>query len=482
LTLKNSLEYLDSLRRLDLQMFLFGELTTNVVDHPMTRPAANAVANTYGLAQQPEHEDLLTASSHLSGDKINRFTHIHQSRNDLIRKIKMLRLMGQKTATCFQRCAGMDALNTVSAVTFEMDRQMGTEYHRRFNDFLHYVQQEDLVCSAAMTDPKGDRRLTPGQQENPEAYLRMVDRSAGGIVIRGAKLHITGALNAHEILVVPTRNMRPEDKDYAVACAVPSNSKGVSYIYGRQSCDTRKLEAGEIDVGNSGFGGQEAVIVFDDVFVPKERVFMMGEHQFCSRVVELFGAYHRSSYGGCKSGLGDVLIGAAALIADYQGTSQAAHVKDKLVEMTHLNETLYACGLASSAEGYRLPSGGYVVNSLLANVCKLHVGRFPFEIVRLAQDIAGGLMVTLPSEKDLKNPRLSELLHRYLQGVPDIPAESRVRVLRLIENISLGTGAVGYLTESLHGAGSPQAQRIMIERESNLEHKKRLASDIARLG
>ncbi|MBE9502234.1 MAG: 4-hydroxyphenylacetate 3-hydroxylase family protein [Dehalococcoidia bacterium] len=479
--LKTKEDYFDSLRRLNLRLFMFGERIENIVDHPIVKPSANSVAATYELAQLPEHEDLLIASSHLAGERINRFTHIHHSRDDLIKKIKMLRLLGQKTATCFQRCAGMDALNTVSAVTFEIDREFGTDYHQRFNAFLSYVQKEDLVCSAAMTDPRGDRRLTPSQQKDPDSYLRVVDETANGIVIRGAKLHITGALNSHEIIVLPTRAMRPEDRDYAVACAIPSDSKGVSYIYGRQSCDTRKLEGGEIDVGNPDFGGQEALIVFDDVFVPRERVFMMGEHQFCSRVVEVFGAYHRSSYGGCKSGLGDVLIGAAALIADYQGTSQAAHIRDKLVEMTHLNETLYACGIACSAEGSELPSGGYLVDRLLANVCKLHVGRFPFEMVRLAQDIAGGLVVTLPSEKDYKHPELGQLLQKYLQGVPEIATEARVHILRLMENMTLGTGAVGYLTESLHGAGSPQAQRIMIEREANLEHKKQLARDIARV-
>jgi len=479
--LKTKEDYFDSLRRLNLRLFMFGERVERMVDHPIVKPSANSAATTYELAERPEYEDLLIASSHLTGERINRFTHIHHSRDDLIKKIKALRLLGQKTATCFQRCAGMDALNTMSAVTFEIDREFGTDYHQRFNAFLSYVQKEDLVCSAAMTDPKGDRRLTPSQQKDPDSYLRVMDKTANGIVIRGAKLHITGALNSHEIIVLPTRAMRPEDRDYAVACAIPSDSKGVSYIYGRQSCDTRKLEGGEIDVGNPGFGGQEALIVFDDVFVPRERVFMMGEHQFCSRVVELFGAYHRSSYGGCKSGLGDVLIGAAALVAEYQGASQAAHIRDKLVEMTHLNETLYACGIACSAEGYELPSGGYLVNRLLANVCKLHVGRFPFEMVRLAQDIAGGLVVTLPSERDYKHPELGQLLQKYLQGVPEIATEARVRILRLIENMTLGTGAVGYLTESLHGAGSPQAQRIMIEREADLEHKKQLARDIARI-
>ena len=257
--MKTREEYLESLRRLSPPLFMFGEKVESVVDHPMVRPSTNSVAMTYELAQSPEHGDLLTASSHLTGSRINRFTHVHQGRDDLIKKIKMLRLMGQKTATCFQRCAGMDALNTVSAVTFEMDRELGTEYHSRFNAFLGRVQSEDLVCSAAMTDPKGDRRLTPSQQKDPDSYLRIVDQTADGIVIRGAKMHITGALNSHEIIVLPTRQMRAEDRDYAVACAVPADSRGVSYIYGRQSSDTRKLEGSEIDVGNLGFGGHEAL-------------------------------------------------------------------------------------------------------------------------------------------------------------------------------------------------------------------------------
>ena len=243
---------------------MFGEQVKNAVDHPMVRPAANSVAATYDLAQLPEHRDLLTATSHLTGDSINRFTHINRSRDDLIKKIKMLRLLGQKTATCFQRCAGLDALNTASAVTFEIDQKSGTDYHQRFNAFLGYVQKENLVCCAAMTDPKGDRRLTPSQQKNPDAYLRVVDETPSGIVVRGAKMHITGALDSHEIIVLPTRAMRPEDRDYAVACAIPRDSKGVSYVYGRQSCDTRRLEEGEFDVGNPGFGGHEALIVFED--------------------------------------------------------------------------------------------------------------------------------------------------------------------------------------------------------------------------
>ena len=220
-------------------------------------------------------------------------------------------------------------------------------------------------------------------------------------------------------------------------------------------------------------------MIFDNLFVPWENVFMCGETEFSGALVERFAGYHRQSYGGCKVGVGDVLIGAAALAADYNGAAKASHIKDKLIEMMHLNETLYACGIACSAEGRRTASGNYLIDLLLANVCKQNVTRFPYEIARLAEDIAGGLMVTMPSEKDLRHPEIGKWVEKYLQGVASAPTEDRCRILRLIENITLGTAAVGYRTESMHGAGSPQAQRVMISRQGNLEHKKKLAKKIA---
>ena len=474
-----SREYLESLRKLNLKVYMFGQQVENLVDHPMIRPSINSVAKSYELAGQPEYEELITATSSLTGGKINRFTHLHQSTDDLIKKVKMLRLMGQKTASCFQRCVGFDAFNAVDSVTKEMDDSLGTGYHRRFRNFLRYVQENDLVVDGAMTDTKGDRSKRPSQQEDPDLYLHVVDKNKDGITVRGAKVHQTGALSSHEILVMPTQAMGEEDRDYAVCFAIPADSPGITYIYGRQSCDTRKLEGGTIDVGNCRYGGHEAMVIFDEVFVPWERVFMCGEYKFAGILVERFAGYHRQSYGGCKVGVGDVLIGAAAQVAEYNGTAKASHIKDKLIEMIHLNETLYACGIACSSQGQPTASGTYLIDLLLANVCKQNVTRFPYEIARLAEDIAGGLMVTMPSEKDLRHPEIGKYIEKYLKGVSGVPTETRLRMLRLIENITLGTAAVGYRTESMHGAGSPQAQRIMIARQSDLEHKKKLARVIA---
>jgi len=472
-------EYEESLRKLNLKVYLQGELVENVVDHPIIRPSLNSVKATYALAEDPEYAELMTVTSSLSGKKINRFCHLHQSTEDLVKKVKMQRLLGQKTSACFQRCVGMDAINAVDSTTFEMDAKLGTNYRKRFLKFLAKMQEEDWTVDGAMTDPKGDRGLGPSQQEDPDLYVHVVEKREDGIVVSGAKAHQTGALNSHMILVMPTISMGKADADYAVSFVAPSDAEGIIYIYGRQSCDTRKLEGGSIDVGNSQFGGHEALMVFDKVFIPWEDVFMCGEYEFSGMLVERFAGYHRQSYGGCKVGVGDVLIGAAALIAEYNGAAKASHVKDKLIEMVHLNETLYACGIACSAEGTKTASGNYIINLLLANVCKQNVTRFPYEIARLAEDIAGGSMVTLPSEKDLRHPEIGKVVEKYFKGIASVPTEHRMRVLRLIENLTLGTAAVGYRTESMHGAGSPQAQRIMISRQGNLAQKKELAKAIA---
>ena len=431
---------------------MFGQRVSNVVDDPIIRPSMNAVALTYELAHRPEHEDLMTAVSHLSGKRINRFTHIHQSVQDLVKKSKMGRLLGSKSGCCFQRCVGMDALNALSMTTYDLDRKHGTEYNRRFLDYLAYVQENDFTCDGAMTDPKGDRSLPPHKQNDPDLFLRVVEEKADGIVVRGAKAHQTGAVNSHEVIVMPTMTMRAEDRDYALSFALPSDAEGITYIMGRQSCDTRKLEGATFDIGNIRYGGHEALVVFDDVFVPWERVFMFREYDFSGQLVEQFASFHRQSYA-CKVGVGDVLIGAAQTVAEYNGAAKASHIKDKIIEMNQLNETLFCGCLACASEGHREPSGTYYVNALLANVHKQNVTRFPYEISRLAQDIAGGLMVTLPSEKDLESEEVGKWLRKYYPTKADVPLENRMRILRLIENLTLGTAAVGYLTESMHGGG-----------------------------
>lgn len=468
-------DYIESLRGRELAVYLFGELVAEPVDHPLIRPSINAVAATYDLAA--ERPDLATARSPFTGERVNRFLHIATSADDLVRQNKMQRRLGQLTGTCFQRCVGMDALNALYSVTYEMDESCGTPYHERFEAFLIQMQRRNLVIGGAMTDVKGDRSKSPHQQADPDLYVHVSRRTPEGVYIRGAKAHQTGCINSHWLIVMPTLRLEPADADFAIIGAIPVDAEGITYVYGRQSCDTRAMDGG-IDAGNERYSGQEALVIFDDVFIPNDLIFMNGETEFAAMLVERFTCYHRRSYV-CKSGVGDVLIGAAATIAEYNGVERASHIRDKLVEMTHLNETIYATGIASSYQSRATKSGAYICDDMLANVCKHHVTKMPYEMGRLAQDLAGGLVVTLPSEKDWRHPEVGQMLEKYLKGRADVPTEHRMRILRLIENMTLGRNAVGYLTESLHGAGSPQAQRIQIYRHMQIAFKQQLAKRLA---
>lgn len=474
--IKTGEDYLNSLRGRRLKVYLFGELVEDIVEHPMIRPSINAVAETYDLAMR--EPDLASAKSHLTGEKINRFLNIAMTRDEVVLQNKMQRRLGQLTGTCFQRCVGMDALNSLYSVTFEIDEKYQTNYHERLKEFIKEVQTNNTVIGGAMTDVKGDRSLAPHEQADPDLFVHITKRTDDGVYISGAKAHQTGCLNSHWLIVMPTMRLTENDKDYAIVGAIPVEAEGITYIYGRQSCDTRAMEGGSIDQGNANFGGQEAMVILDNVFIPNELIFMDGETEFASMLVERFTCYHRRSYV-CKSGVGDVLIGAAAQIAEYNGVEKVSHIKDKLVEMTHLNETIYATGIASSYQSKPTKSGAYLNDDMIANVCKHHVTKMPYEIGRLAQDLAGGLMVTMPSEKDFQSEEIGHLLEKYLKGRADVSTKNRMRILRLIENMTLGRNAVGYLTESMHGAGSPQAQRIQIARQMQIEFKKTLAKELA---
>jgi 4-hydroxybutyryl-CoA dehydratase/vinylacetyl-CoA-Delta-isomerase len=402
---------------------------------------------------------------------------VHQNIEDLIKKVKLLRVLGQKTGTCFQRCVGFDGINAVYSVAYEIDEKLGTDYLQRFNRWLTRIQDDNRMVVGAMTDPKGDRSKSPADQHDPDQYVHVVDRQQDGIVIRGAKLHMTGAVNSHEILVMPTTAMNESSKDYAVVCAVPIDAPGVKMVFGRQASDDRRDRKERIDVGKPSFGavGGEALLVFEDVFVPNENVFMDGETEFTGDLVYRFAAHHRANYGACKTGLMDVLIGAVSYLSLIQGTAKGSHVRDKVTEMTHLSETLYSSSIACSAEGWPTPSGAYMVDTMLANVCKQNVTRFHFEVARLALDLAGGFIATMPSQYDLENEDVGHLVRKYFSGVADIPTEDRVKIARLIEAMTGGTA----LVESMHGAGSPQAQRIMIYREGKLAEKIKLAKRLA---
>lgn len=473
-------QYVEGLKnRQHVAIYVMGKRVNDITTNLFLKPSVMSFKATFDAAFEDDTIDLARVYSPIVGEEVNRFNSLHSDPRDLVAKVKLLRKLSHKTGTCFQRCVGWDGLNTLYIITRKMaDRGVKT-YHDNFMKYLEYVQRRDLALAGAMTDVKGVRALKPSEQPNPDAYVRVVEERDDGVVVRGAKANITGIAAVDEVLVMPTRAMTEKDAQYAISFAIPLDTPGVKVVVGRQLNDGRRAEGGEID-GLPYMFNHEGLLIFEDVFVPWERIFLYRDWTWAGLLVEVFSYYHRQGYAGCKSGLGDVIIGAAYNLASQIGVAGKAHVEDKLVEMTFLNETMYSAGLAASWEGKKVAEGpgGWWVNPMYANVTKHLVTRFPYEISRLAHDIAGGILGTGPSEFDLKNPEVRQLLEKYLQGVPEFTAEDRLRILRLLENVSI---SVAYLIESVHGAGSPQAQRISIQRIYDYKYAEEIAKRLAHM-
>ena len=467
-------QYIESLRKLKPTVYMFGKKVGNVVDNPRLRAGIDATGATYELAEDPEFRDLIVTQSKLINEPINRFNNPPTSVEDLVARVKINRKLGQRVGTCFQRCTGQDCMCALAVATFDADKKYGTQYNKRFTEFLKYMQKNDFVANASVTDAKGDRNLGPLEQPDKDMYLHVVEKRDDGIVVRGAKCHQTGSLSSHELIVLPTRAMRKGEEEFAVAFAIPSDTKGVIHVVGRSSMDTRELEG--CDCGNQRYSKYAPTIIYDNVFVPWDRVFLCGEWEFAADLVIYFSAFHRQSHGGCKAGKIDCMIGAAMTMMQYNGTEKVSHLKEKIIDMIHRAETLYGCSLAASYEGKQMPSGNYYIDPVLANASKIHEGKEMAEATRLMIDIAGGFVADLPSDRDFENPEVGLLLKKYLKGAGQIPVEDRVKMLRLVEKMAMESADT---ISDIHGGGSPAAHRLTIFRESDTNYKKQCAKRLA---
>lgn len=472
--LKTREEYIESLREMNPTVYMFGERVGSVVDNPRLRAGIEATAATYELAELEEYRDLVVTESPLVTGPVNRFTLPPGSIEDLVARVKVNRTLGSRVGTCHQRCTGLDCLSALSIVTYDIDQKYGTSYHQNFTEFVRNMQENDLTGNAGVTDVKGDRSLGPKDQADEDMYLRVVERRDDGIVVRGAKAHQTGSLSSHEVIVLPTRALRPGDEDYAVSFAIPSDTPGLIHVVGRSSLDTRELDG--CDIGNVRYSKYCPTLIFDDVFVPKERIFMCGETEYAVDMVIRFSSFHRQSHGGCKSGKIDCMVGTALTLMDYNGTTRASHLKQKVIDMIHRAETLYGCCLASSYEGKREASGTYFIDTVLANASKIHEGRELAESIRLMIDIVGGFVADLPSDKDLENPQIGPLLKKYLKAKDTVPVENRIKMYRLAEKLAMESADT---ISDIHGGGSPEAHRVTIFRETDTKSKIKAAKRLA---
>jgi aromatic ring hydroxylase len=470
---RSSAQYITELLSMKPNLYIGGQTVGR--DDPRIKPGINVIAVTFDLAQDPNWEGLLTTTSSLTGKKINRFTHLPQNVYDLLQKQKMIRLLCQLVGGCTQRCMGMDAIIGLSIATKELDDKYGTEYHRRFMDYLRVFQERDLTGACAQTDTKGDRTKRPSEQPDPDAYVHVTEVRDDGIIVRGAKLSITMAAYADEIFVLPTRALREEDKDYAVAFAIPADWEDVHLITRPVAVRERK----ECKCPFAEMGVSDSIVVFDNTFIPKERVFMCQEWEFGRRLALLFADSHRHSYSGCKPAISDILCGAACLVAEASNVEKASHVREKLSQYAGAAELSYAAGVASAVYGKQTSSGTFFPNPIYVNVGRRLTGETIYHEFNLLAEIAGGLAVTLPYEDDFSAKKTKEWLEKYIMRNPKVPPDVAHRIWRLVENLLASSMANWYQIAGVHGGGSPVMETIALNQEYDYEAKKNIAKYLA---
>lgn len=470
--------YIESMKKYQPRIFLGGK-QVNLLENPTTLTVVKANARVYELAEDTAYADIMTAGSPYTGGKISRCLHIANSNADLEKRMDMALLTSQMLGTCNYRCVGADVLNALAGITWEMDRELGTEYHQRFLKHLKYLQEYDLACSGGVTDAKGERGKRPGQQDDPDVYVHVVEKNSEGIVVSGAKVSQSGAIGSHETIVIPTMGMKPGEEDFAVAFAVPNGAPGLTYIC-QYTPFTAERELNDPKyLGNPEYGQRETcIMVFDKVFIPWERVFLCGETKYCGRLIARFAKTHRMNCGGaCKVGFIDLIIGATQLLAEFSGVQKAPHIVDKITDMIRISETARACSLAAAVKGVEEPAGSgfYQPDDVFGNAAKLTIADGFWDVMKWAGDIGGGLAVTMPSEKELENPETAEYVKKFLKASG--PVENRLRMAKFIQNWCAGLHGAG----TWHGAGSPMAQKMALYALTNLDEKKKLAKDLAGL-
>jgi len=472
--MRTSQEYLEKLAGMKKNIYLDGEEIGR--DHPKIVKACRTVQKTFELASDPKYSKWLTTTSHLTGKPINRFCHVNQSVEDLLLKQEMIRVMCNDAGICIQRCMGTDALNALSVSTKNCDMKYGTVYHERFLKYLEYFQENDLVGCAAQTDSKGDRALRPAEQPDPDQYLHVVERRPDGVVVRGAKLHNTMAQYADEIIAFPTRALGKDEQDYAIAFAIPADTEGV-YLLTRYTAAYEREP--ELVSPFGDFIDVESFTVFDDVFVPNERIFINGETDFGGETALLFAVFHRHGYCGCKPGVGDIMAGATLLAADYNGIEKMEHVKGKIAEVISMAELVFAAGIAAAVKSTKAPSGTQIPNIMYANVGRRHAGHNIYHESNILCDIAGGLPASLPLSKEYNNEKVGKFLRKYTARRAGVSEEDHYKAQLFISDLVTSEIATLIQVAGVHGGGSPIMEDIAIMKVADTKRLKSLAKRLA---
>jgi 4-hydroxyphenylacetate 3-monooxygenase/4-hydroxybutyryl-CoA dehydratase/vinylacetyl-CoA-Delta-isomerase len=433
-------------------------------EHPNVRPTINAIAKTYDLAPgYAVHSDLV-------GEEVNVLNAVMKSPEDLVKRYNYQRELSLRLATCNYRCTGCDAINSLYPITKLVDESRGTDYHDRFTRFLREVQRQDLACTAALTDPKGDRSKRPLEQE--EAFVRVVRKDEKGIYVSGAKVHQSGAFAADVNFVLPGQAFREGEERFAVAFAVTPEDD-VKYVLQNTGIQAKLREGGSYEAGNPKYGDRTTcTVIFDETLIPWDRVFLFEDLKSTRELVTLFACSHRCVGASCKAGFIDSMAGAASMMLKANGLENVQSLRQKVVEMVALSECIHAAAVGGAVMGYEL-KGSWQPNREVANSVKVFgVDAFMKAVASLI-DVAGGIPATAPSEFDLQG-ELGEALKKYTKGSERFSAEDRMKIVKFIEFWTMSSHLVG----AFHGGGSPSAALVFLQFLANVVKRERAVCEL----
>ncbi|HEY6780632.1 MAG TPA: 4-hydroxyphenylacetate 3-hydroxylase N-terminal domain-containing protein [Thermoleophilaceae bacterium] len=471
-------EYVESLRAQNPEVYARGNRIADVADHPLFASTRSCWGEwVFRAAHLPELADTMIASPDLNGEESHGFWHMPTSADELIDNLHVARALSERSPLSGYASIGRDELQALLIVSRQTDRDKGTRYEQRVIEYAKEFQRNQLMTAAAVTDVKGDRSLRPAQQDDPDLYLRVVDRDANGITVRGAKAHTSGSVVSNELVVIPTRAMGEQDADWAVSFAIPVDAKGVKLV-------CRGFSGEGVDEFEAPISSHddlmESLTIFDDVFVPSERVFLCGEWEYAGDLANTFANVNRQGYLGADAGKLRIWIGAAMLVAEANGVAGAAHIRDKITRMIRLERSIWACGIAASVESFRCDPGYQVPDPVLTNAGKHLCVEAHYEAARLLLEIAGGSPITAPYVEDIRHPDLEPFIRKYYRGSDPDGAMDRLAVMKLIRDLVASEYGGYWYTEIVHGSGSPAAEMIQMYREHDLAACRGLATEALR--
>jgi len=477
MALKTPESFIESLRD-DRRVYMNGKWIADVTSEPRLREAARHSALSYQMAQDEEFQKYIVSTCPETGEEIAAFYKLPKTAEDLLNRREAIYRASRYGGGYipFVKEIGTDAIFALRMIAPQVDRKYGTQYAERIKAYHHYAQKNDLALAGAVTDPKGDRSLRPYQQENPEVFLRVVEKRDDGIIVEGAKCHITSSPISNELMVLPTRNLGAEDADYAVAFSVPANAPGITMIpmaehYCKEAIERPMTTRHPI---------VHAMILFDNVFIPWDRVFLCGEWDFAGPLVLAFATWHRLTGLSYKAPVAELLLGSAALMADFNGVAKASNVREKLRELAMYIENIgvysrIACYEHQTVEGIAFP------NPLHCNIGKYRFADNFHTMIKYVQEITGGIGGTCPSFTDFQAPELHKKLERYLCGRAGVSTADRIRVVKLVRDLTATCDAGGHMFGTIHGEGTLEAQRMMVLRDFDMRPAVELAGKAAGL-